>query len=89
MLQEGAMQHVQVAKWGNSLGFRIPRGIADSLDIRAGDALELAPAEDGLVLKKTARREKRYILADILDSFAPSSAYPEVDFGRPQGDEVW
>ena len=83
------MQHVHIAKWGNSLGFRIPRGIADSLDIQAGDALELSPAKGGLLLKKTPRRAKRYILAEILDSFAPSSAHPEVDFGKPRGEEAW
>jgi len=83
------MQQVHVARWGNSLGFRIPRGIADSLNIRAGDALELAPAEGGLLLKKAAGSGKRYALADILDSFATSSVHPEIDFGAPQGDEAW
>ncbi|MCL2123588.1 MAG: AbrB/MazE/SpoVT family DNA-binding domain-containing protein [Desulfovibrionaceae bacterium] len=83
------MQHVQITKWGNSLGFRIPRGIADSLNIQAGDTLELAPAEGGLMLKKAFRKGKRFALADILDSFSPSSAQPEVDFGTPQGEEVW
>jgi len=83
------MQHVQVTKWGNSLGFRIPRGIADRLNIQAGDTLELAAAEDGLLLKKAPRTEKHYSLADILDSFAPASVHPEVDFGKPQGEEVW
>lgn len=83
------MQHVQIAKWGNSLGFRIPRGIADSLDIQAGDTLELTPAQCGLLLKKAPHRRKRYVLADILDSFATSAAHPEVDFGKPQGEEIW
>ena len=83
------MQHVQITKWGNSLGFRIPRAVANSLDIQAGDTLELAPAEGGLLLKKTPHKGKRYTLADILDSFAPSTAHPEVDFGKPQGEEAW
>ena len=83
------MQHVQISKWGNSLGFRIPRGIADSLDIRAGDTLELTPAEDGLLLKKVQPAGKRYILNDILDSFASSSMCSEVDFGKRQGEEIW
>jgi antitoxin MazE len=82
------MQHVHITKWGNSLGFRIPRGIADNMDIRIGDTLELAPAEGGLLLKKLLKG-KRYALADILDSFTPSSAHPEVDFGKPQGEEAW
>ena len=83
------MQQVHITKWGNSLGFRIPRGIADSLDIQAGDTLELTPAEGGLLLKKARSTGKRYALADILDSFAPSSVHPEVDFGKPQGEEIW
>jgi antitoxin MazE len=87
--KENVMQHVQITKWGNSLGFRIPRGIAASLDIQAGDTLELAPAEGGLLLKKALRKGKRYALVDILDSFTPSSAHPEIDFGKPQGEEVW
>ena len=32
---------------------------------------------------------RRGELADILDSFAPSSAHAEVDFGKPQGEEIW
>jgi antitoxin MazE len=83
------MQQVQVTKWGNSLGFRIPQGIAASLRIQAGDALELTPAEDGLLLKKVENRGKRYALADILDSFPSAADYPAVDFGGPKGEEVW
>jgi len=83
------MQCVHISKWGNSLGFRIPRGMADSLDIQVGDALELSPVKEGLLLKKAPRRGKRYVLADILDSFAPASKHPEVHFGKPQGEEVW
>lgn len=83
------MQHVHISKWGNSLGFRIPRGIADSLDIRVGDTLELTPAEGGLLLKKARGVNKRYALADILDSFVSSSEYPEMDFGAARGEEIW
>lgn len=83
------MQHVHITKWGNSLGFRIPRGIADSMDIQAGDALELIPSEEGLLVKKVESKGKRYALADILDSFAPSSQCPEEDFGKPRGEEIW
>lgn len=83
------MQQVQVSKWGNSLGFRIPRGIADHMAIQAGDTLELTAAENGLLLKKAQTPKKTYALASILDSFATSEQHPEVDFGKPQGEEVW
>ena len=56
------MLQVHITKWGNSLGFRIPRGIAASLGIQAGGTLELTPAEDGLLLKKARPTGKRYAL---------------------------
>ena len=83
------MQHVHISKWGNSLGFRIPRGIADSMDIKAGDALELVPSEEGLLVRKVESKGKRYALTNILDSFAPASQYPEEDFGKARGEEIW
>ena len=83
------MQQVHITKWGNSLGFRIPRGIAESMNIRAGDTLELSPAEDGHLVKKAAPFDKRYALADILDSFPSADAHAAIDFGNSQGEEVW
>jgi antitoxin MazE len=83
------MQQVQITKWGNSLGFRIPRGIAESMRIHAGDALEITPSDEGLLLKKAENRGKRYALADILDSFPCAADYPEVDLGSPKGEDVW
>lgn len=81
------MQQIKISNWGNSLGFRIPRGMADSFDIQAGDVLDLTPVEEGLLIKKPLG--KRYRLADILDSFASSKTVSEVDFGVPKGEEVW
>ena len=83
------MQQVQISKWGNSLGFRIPRGVADSLGVQAGDMLELTPSEGGLLVKKAQPTGKRYALADILDSFPPADAHAAIDFGKPQGEEIW
>ena len=83
------MQHIHVTKWGNGLGFRIPHGIAESMNIEAGDTLELSSSEDGLLVKKAALRDKHYALADILDSFTPAMEHPAVDFGQPQGEEAW
>ena len=78
-------EQIHVAKWGRSLGVRIPRRIAESMRLEAGDTLELTSSEDGLLIKKAQSKSKRYALADILDSFAPAGSYDEVDFGEPQG----
>lgn len=36
------MQHVQVKKWGNSAGIRIPKNILDTLDLKTNDMLEIS-----------------------------------------------
>lgn len=51
--------------------------------------LELTSAADGLLLKKAHPTKKVYALASILDSFASSEQHPEMDFGKPQGEEAW
>ena len=83
------MQQIHVAKWGNSLGFRIPRGIAENMRIEAGDVLELTQSKNGLLVKKQRPRDRHYALEDVLDSFAPAGTHPEVDFGGPRGEEAW
>ena len=34
------MQQIKISAWGNSLGFRIPRGFADNYNLQAGDILD-------------------------------------------------
>ena len=35
------MQNVQVKKWGNSAGIRIPQNILEALDLKTDDMLEI------------------------------------------------
>jgi antitoxin component of MazEF toxin-antitoxin module len=51
--------------------------------------MEVETADGALLLKKAERPQKKYKLADILDSFTPASAHPEVDWGVAQGRELW
>lgn len=36
---------MQVAKWGNSLAIRLPRGVVDALDLKAGDDVSVRVAD--------------------------------------------
>ena len=82
------MSQVKVTVWGDGLAVPIPRGVIDLLKIEAGDTLELTPAEKGVLVRK-AEAERRYNLADILDSFIPADDCPEMDWGGPKGEEIW
>ena len=48
-----------VAKWGNSLGVRLPRALVDDLGLKPGDDLQIVAATSTRVeVVKDARRER-------------------------------
>ena len=78
----GAMSHV--SRWGSSLAVRIPKALAEQWGVEEGSAIELFSEGEDIVLRK-----RSYDLADLVADMSPADAHPEVDWGAPQGDEVW
>jgi antitoxin MazE len=78
---------VTIAKWGNSLGLRIPKGLADEAGLAAGDVLEMAATPEGIVVKK-ARQRPRYDLDALLAGVTEENRHAAVDCGGPQGREL-
>ncbi len=77
----------RIRKWGNSLGLRIPKSLADQTGVREGSAVEISVDEDRLVI--TPVQVETYRLKDLLDKVTDDNLHDEVDFGDPQGKEVW
>lgn len=84
-----------VARWGNSLALRLPRGLAEEVRLNEGAAVELTVRDGALVV--TPRR-RRYRLDDLLaemprrkrgSSGAKGKKSDEVDWGAPVGEEIW
>ena len=49
---------MQVSKWGNSLGVRLPKALVDKLKLKIGDELTIVEAEERrLAVEKRDRRE--------------------------------
>lgn len=78
---------VTVSKWGNSLGLRIPKGLAAQAGFAAGDVLEMAATPEGIVVKK-AHKRPRYDLEALLAGITDDNRHAEVDLGGPQGREL-
>ena len=76
---------LEVKKWGNSLGFRIPKDLARQLQVHDGTRLEVEVTDQGLLLKMK-RRRSRLRVEDLLENIGPTE---EVDWGEAQGQEVW
>ncbi len=78
--------HIQVSRWGNSLGLRIPKAYASLLNLNAGDVVEVIPSQAGLTIQKP---RKRYELAELLAGVTPENRHAEVSWGKPEGQEIW
>jgi antitoxin MazE len=76
---------VRIAKWGNSLGLRIPKDLAMQTGIRAGERVEIAAEGDRIVI---APARRRYALADLLWNVAPEAMRKAFDWGPDKGREI-
>lgn len=77
----------KVQKWGNSLGVRIPKALAEEAGVEAGAEVDLAVSNGDLILRP--RRRTRYRLADLLRQVTAENIHEEIDTGPAVGREVW
>ena len=77
----------KIQKWGNSLGLRIPRSVAEEAGVEAGSAVDISIRRGDLVVKPARRR--KYRLKDLLRQINSKNIHAEVDAGAPVGREIW
>jgi antitoxin MazE len=83
-IQEADMNG-EIRKWGNSLAVRVPRDVARTLGLHAGTPVTLDLVDGTLVVRpRTART-----LDELLAGVTPEAVGGELDWGDPQGGEVW
>ena len=76
----------QIARWGNSLGLRLPKAVAHEAHIEEGDTVELS-IEDGSIVIRPAR--PTYSLGELFKKITPRNRHGETDWGPPAGGEQW
>lgn len=80
---------IALRKWGNSIGFRIPRKVAESFGIDEHSTVELTESEDALIITK---KKRTATLDELLDSIPNDFQYPDdvLDFveSGPLGQEM-
>jgi antitoxin MazE len=77
----------KVRKWGNSLGVRIPKAVAEEAAVGEGSAVDVSVSEGRIVVTPIAAR--RYTLATLLGGVTTDNRHAEVRTGRPRGRETW
>jgi antitoxin MazE len=76
---------VQVTKWGNSLGVRVPKEIAKRVGLSDGQQVEIAAEGDHIVIR-TGR--PAYDLATLLVGMTPKAMHAAFDWGPDKGREA-
>ena len=77
---------VLVSRWGNSLGVRIPKEIAELLALAEGTGMEIR-AEGDRVILSPIRVRPRYRLDELLVGMTPESLEGVFDWGPDRGRE--
>lgn len=75
-----------IQKWGNSLGLRIPKNIADSMGLQAGGDVSLSLKDGVIIVEATS---KLLDLKKVMKNYKPREYHAEFDWGTPVGKEVW
>ncbi|MEC5425864.1 AbrB/MazE/SpoVT family DNA-binding domain-containing protein [Virgibacillus sp. C22-A2] len=76
----------KIQKWGNSLAVRIPSNIADEIKITQGSDVELRIENQEL---KIVPAKKKPTLEELMAKITPENRHGEIDWGKPEGDELW
>lgn len=77
----------RVQKWGNSLGLRIPKALADQLRIAEGSVIDIRTEDRRLVIEHVAPRE--HTLDELLLGITDENRHGEVSTGGAVGEEAW
>lgn len=74
---------MNVAKWGNSLGVRIPQSIAKKMGIHEGVSVDISVQDHHIIIKKN------HSLQSLLDHVTPENIHEETSTGSVYGKESW
>ena len=79
---------IKISKWGNGQGIRIPKSVLELLKWKKDDELEMI-VEGGNLKVKKFEKEKRKTIKELFANYDENYEKHEIDWGQPQGKEIW
>src|SRR3989338_7926414 len=76
-----------VRKWGNGHGVLLPKAFVDTLDLAHAEVQTILRGTSIILTKKSP--QKRLTLKDLVRGVSRRDKHEIVDFGAPQGREIW
>ena len=85
--------HMTIKKWGNSLATRIPKAVAESIDLHLDQQVDIE-AVNGKIIITPIEKTKEYKLAELLnqcESGAMKLTEEDQEWinDKPVGKELW
>jgi antitoxin MazE len=79
----------KVQKWGNSQGLRVSKELLSEAGIAVGDAVDVAVGDGTLVVTPVRRVRGGVELSELVARIPAGYAPEALDWGAPEGGEVW
>ncbi len=76
----------QIAKWGNSLGLRLPKSVTQEARLDEGDTVDVSVRNGAIVIRPS---RPVYSLDDLVSRITAKNRHDESDWGAPRGGEAW
>ena len=76
----------QIARWGNSLGLRLPKSVTLEAQVDEGDTVNVSVRNGTIVIRPS---RPTYSLEQLVAKITPRNRHHESDWGTPVGDEAW
>ncbi len=82
------MNSVQkLQKWGNSLGVRLPKKMAEKFSLTEGSTFVLTVEKRCISIRPS--HKKRESLKELVAKITPKNRHAIANWGTPRGKEVW
>ena len=78
---------VAVKKWGNSAAVRIPAVVLAATRLEIDEEVDIREEAGRIVIEPV--RQKVYNLDDLVQGINRDNLHHSVDFGVPEGKEIW
>jgi antitoxin MazE len=76
-----------IQKWGNSLGVRLPKQLAEKQSLKAGTRVLVTGTKTGVSIEVI--ESKQVSLADLVKNISSVNLHNETEWGTSVGKELW
>ena len=80
-------EKVKIQKWGNDFGINIPLFIINELSLKEGNYLKIKDIDNKIIIEP--EKTVSFNLSDMLNEITDNNLHNFIDWGKPEGNEIW